>query len=518
MSTRQANQACLACSQPKPSSNFPEKDSPESLSQRVELLEQLLKNRTQTQSISSNGNEGGSLKSHSGFLIPVAGLPSNASRSHTLFPTTFFLDSKAHRPVSADQLHPNLPVPVGIMDVLISSSPLQSLCNTYWLRTHTWLPILSQKRISEKVDKFSAATDAGLALLLLCMKLVSQLPSELEHPALSPLYCLAKGSLSRMEHAGLISLQLLQSAILIAVYEMGHAIYPASYLSISHAARLGIMMGFHCKYAAQLFKDPETWTYREEERRAWWAIVILDRHVNLGVHGLPLNVSEPLKGTLLPCTESIWNSGEIGTNQPLFASSFTSTIEVGSFASACQASHVLGLVLRHRDDPNKATTDPHFRLSEAQQLHQTLLALSTYLDHQAQDCSMVGAIALCYSARLVLYDMYACNNQFSALGIRMSEEEDMQKASINGYGDVTREILNLLDDDGGLVENPFLCHCLYQTAAVFAWFIREKGDVEEVAGLRTVVGRLRGIERTWRVAGEYIRHLEADGSLKSLEE
>lgn len=166
------------------------------------------------------------------------------------------------------------------MDVLISSSPLQSLCSSYWLRTHTWLPILSQKRITEKVDNFNAATDTGLALLLLCMKLVSQLLSDREHPALSPLYCLAKGALSRLEHAGLISLQLLQSAILIAVYEIGHAIYPASYLSISHAARLGIMMGFHCKYAAQLFKEPETWTYREEERRAWWAIVILDRYAH----------------------------------------------------------------------------------------------------------------------------------------------------------------------------------------------------------------------------------------------
>ena len=110
------------------------------------------------------------------------------------------------------------------------------------------------------------------------MKLVSEAPSDLEHPATSVLYCMAKGFYSRMEHHGLLSLQLLQSAILIAVYEIGHAIYPASYLSISHVARFGIMMGFHCKYAAQLFKEPETWTYREEERRAWWAIVILDRY------------------------------------------------------------------------------------------------------------------------------------------------------------------------------------------------------------------------------------------------
>lgn len=159
-------------------------------------------------------------------------------------------------------------------------------------------------------------------------------------------------------------------------------------------------------------------------------------------------------------------------------------------------------MLGHRDDPAKATTDPHFRLSEAHQLHQTLLALSTYLNHKAQDRSMLVAIALCYSARLVLYDIYACNNQFSALGIRMSEEEDMQKASIRGYRDVTREMFNLLDDGDGLVESPFICHCLYQASAVFAWFIREKGDVEEVAGLRAVVGRLRGVERTWRVAGK----------------
>jgi hypothetical protein len=115
------------------------------------------------------------------------------------------------------------------------------------------------------------------------MKLVSEIPSEIEHPANSSLYCMAKGFYSRMEHSDLLSLQLWQSAILIAVYEIGHAIYPAAYLSISHIARLGIMMGLHCKtYAAKLFKEPVTWTYREEERRAWWAVVILDRYVCLG--------------------------------------------------------------------------------------------------------------------------------------------------------------------------------------------------------------------------------------------
>jgi len=132
--------------------------------------------------------------------------------------------------------------------------------------------MLSQKRLIEKVAHFNTSTDAGLALLLLCMKLTSSGHQD------GALYRLAKDFFARVEAAGIVSMQVLQAGILIAVYELGHAIFPAAYLSISHAASLGIMLGLHDrKNATQMFKEPDTWTEREEERRTWWGVVILDR-------------------------------------------------------------------------------------------------------------------------------------------------------------------------------------------------------------------------------------------------
>jgi hypothetical protein len=48
----------------------------------------------------------------------------------------------------------------------------------------------------------------------------------------------------------------------------------------------GLIMGLHDrKHAPQLFKEPDTWTLREEERRTWWAAIILDRYIrHLEVH------------------------------------------------------------------------------------------------------------------------------------------------------------------------------------------------------------------------------------------
>lgn len=196
------------------------------------------------------------------------------------FPVAFFLDSTTHRQLSAERRGSRMPVAIEVLDVLQSSADMRSLCEAFFLGAHSWLPILSQKRVLQKVNNFDSSADTGLALLMLCMKLVSEVPPEGDQPATSALYSLAKGLYYRVENNCLISLQLVQSAILIAVYEIGHGIYPAGYLSIGHAARLGIMIGLHDKKnAAQLLKGGETWSQCEEELRAWWAIIILDRYV-----------------------------------------------------------------------------------------------------------------------------------------------------------------------------------------------------------------------------------------------
>lgn len=147
-----------------------------------------------------------------------------------------------------------------------------------------WLPILSRKRVRRLMADDTPSSNGPSQLLFLCMKLVSeQVPSEV--PArTNKTYMRVLEALFIVENSCLPCIQLLQSVILMSIYEVGHAIYPAAYLRVGHASRLCVMMGFHDrKNAAQLFKDTVTWTAREEERRAWWAVFCLDRYINIRI-------------------------------------------------------------------------------------------------------------------------------------------------------------------------------------------------------------------------------------------
>lgn len=105
------------------------------------------------------------------------------------------------------------------------------------------------------------------------------------------------------------------------------------------------------------------------------------KYMSWGTHGQPLVTPEPLQGTLLPSSEECWDlGGRLGSNVPLFASSFTLDTEIGEYASTCQAAHVL--VLRHCDDQNNTVIDTHYRISEAQRLHQTIVLLNLHLAGQ----------------------------------------------------------------------------------------------------------------------------------------
>jgi hypothetical protein len=77
-----------------------------------------------------------------------------------------------------------------------------------------------------------------------------------------------------MEESGIASTHILQSGILIALYEFGHGIYPAAYLSIGACARWGMMYEFD-----EMEGRGQGWMDTEERKRAWWAVLILDRYV-----------------------------------------------------------------------------------------------------------------------------------------------------------------------------------------------------------------------------------------------
>lgn len=79
-----------------------------------------------------------------------------------------------------------------------------------------------------------------LAMLFLAMKLITKPITPV--PDLT-LYHEAKTFLALLEGDGVISLLLIQAIILIAVYELGHAIYPAAWMTTGSCARYSDVLG-----------------------------------------------------------------------------------------------------------------------------------------------------------------------------------------------------------------------------------------------------------------------------------
>jgi hypothetical protein len=111
------------------------------------------------------------------------------------------------------------------------------------------------------------------------MRLITDNPLLTDTPATeSVFYRPARAYANTVEETAPASLHLFQSFVLIALYEIGHGIFPLAYLTIARAARIGILRGVHDrKISTQLLTTPPTYTIWEEERRTWWATSILER-------------------------------------------------------------------------------------------------------------------------------------------------------------------------------------------------------------------------------------------------
>lgn len=197
------------------------------------------------------------------------------------FPPTFFLEPESFHPLALDSF--NYPCPSFALDVSTKiSQGYATILEQYSSKIHDWLPILSIKRLRREIHHKAPNKDRGsLTLLFLCLELLSH-PRVLSTDATSFAnenhYATAKRWAFEAETSGFVSLDLVQSLVFLAVYELGHAIYPAAYSTIGRAARLGGMMGLHdARHSVKLFVQPDLWTGCEEQRRTWWAILMLDR-------------------------------------------------------------------------------------------------------------------------------------------------------------------------------------------------------------------------------------------------
>jgi hypothetical protein len=239
------------------------------LRQKVQELEE----RLQSQSRNTSVPRSVTMADDTGI-----GIASGSSSAPNLYAPLLFLDSDAYEFGRFAVPKARIPTSPEILEALGDITDVQTMVETYFLTAHTWMPIISKKRLYQQLMISLAEQSADFALLYLCMKLVIQRPPEPPTTVQTPLYSMAKRFYFLVETSGVYSLPLLQAGILISLYELGHAIYPAAYLSLGQCARLGHALGIHRKDVPQMLPRVGTWTEQEERRRVWWAVVVLERY------------------------------------------------------------------------------------------------------------------------------------------------------------------------------------------------------------------------------------------------
>ncbi|KAL4863013.1 hypothetical protein BDV12DRAFT_189971 [Aspergillus spectabilis] len=341
---------------------------------------------------------------------------SSGGDAHPLYPTlstqAYYLDPDvwSSRNLSAPS-NPMFP-PDEILTCLGGAADLDNIKNGYFQTIHSWMPFISKIKLDRAIQEHNGALKADTALLLHCMKLV-QVGREGRDLHSLEMYTAAKRFGKDLELEGVITLRAIQSSILLLIYELGHGILPAAFMTISHCARQGVALGLHNKNAPQLLREPRSWVDWEERQRVWWAIVILDRYIALGGNNRPLCTDDPERDTLLPANDHSWNNGEMAPPDRVCLSSQT-TNALGSFARLAQASNLLGravyslLELLPTSDPAK--NDP-----------------------SSEPLNALIARAICYSALFKLADHHTCNlfeedGQILDAAIAPRARENMQKA------------------------------------------------------------------------------------------
>jgi hypothetical protein len=154
-----------------------------------------------------------------------------------------------------------------------------SVALEYWDKVHWWMPIISKKRFYEHSLNPLVPHGIDVYLLLSAMKLLLWHPGQEPQPVTQ--YLTIRQAVLEAENRGILTFQLLQAKILLCVYEFGHAIYPAAYLSIGSCARFGTALGVNrCLQSTNLSVSPEAALETEERKRSWWVILMLDRFVS----------------------------------------------------------------------------------------------------------------------------------------------------------------------------------------------------------------------------------------------
>ncbi|PVH88931.1 hypothetical protein DL98DRAFT_622612 [Cadophora sp. DSE1049] len=476
---------------------------------RVEQLEKLVDNSIFTK-VSS--------KPKTDNLSYIGGETSGKAASN-LYSSLFFLDQRYFTHLHRKQEPLLLPTTRALAEILEPELGLPGglcqLVSRYFDAVQGWMPVVSRMRMRRVLDRSIGEIKADTAFLLSCMKLVLQDPQSQNFEDQS-LYKALKAEYLDLEQAGVQSLRLIQGGLMIAVYELGHGIYPAAYTTVGICARQAISLGINNQEIPQFLQPWPEW---EEEIRVWWFVMMLDRHVTVGRELRSLCTENPKKNMPLPADSEAWDQGVMAAPQRLYISS-PMTVRSSSFARFAQAYNLLGRVIRHCDDQDQ---DLSFMLDELSTLHQATSSLLEVARNESNEdltlamsiCFVLGKSLADFSRALMkLHKNFLHNSFYQGYADKASEPRlascirQNNEHSFNVMRDTALQVVDfaqVLERCTVVVgiskTSPLILHSLYRGAFWLSYLSATNREDKFVAG-RAIIDRvLRALSVRWKLAG-----------------
>ncbi|KAJ5119416.1 hypothetical protein N7448_010085 [Penicillium atrosanguineum] len=344
------------------------------------------------------------------YVIPTASTPEREwlpSPSDDVYPnvqtvdfsTILFLDPGLLQHVQVETVRAVPSVPPHILHLLGDFDEIRVTAERFFGHIHRWMPFISKKRFYDLYLRPSFHSHSDVVLLLLAMKLITTFPRDDTNGPRAALYHATKHFYLAVQ--GSFSILVLQAGLLMALYELGHGIYPAAYLSIGACARYAHALGINVSGTVPT-RGVLTLVEVEERRRIWWALVVLDRFVSIGCPGRPFATADSKLDDLLPADDAAWDEGIVRPDSFATLSS-PMTGHMSKFALVCQAARLLGQVLNYLSNHVAGQNDVWMQLDRT--LHSMLTAA---LNIDSPDYDQITFI---YSALIALYTPWLSSNE-----------------------------------------------------------------------------------------------------------
>ncbi|PVH84039.1 hypothetical protein DL98DRAFT_585060 [Cadophora sp. DSE1049] len=396
-------------------------------------------------------------------------------------------------------------------------SEVRLMATKFFNSIQLWFPVLAENRFYERLPNTFTQPCAKYSLLSLSMALVVSIPVEnVTRESFSSLYMLVKSSIAIVEAANIHSLEVVQSRLLMCLFEVGHAIEPAAFISLGTTARAGVAIGLNRKSDIAGWTGKESYPMTEVGLRVWWGIVMIDRYDFSRPHPPATAKIMPQDGTLLSVEiglvqhkildrQNIYLETGVSSSNDSLPLSTPSSVRVGPFARQAQVSHVLDILMMHLHDQQLTQ---RFDAESADQIAKTLTSFSMLLPEETPQPwpRYCGAIGMCYSALMTLYESRpktTLSDEFNR-----SDAPESLKSAFTRIKIVSAKFNGNIQQGDCEAISPFPPDGLRKAATIRYRLWSETSDISHLEAADSLLTMIRHFSKRWLNAAKHVAQLE----------